>query len=62
MANCPYCVGDVAVEVLGIWVHKLPSRWISCNLRNQENREEIPCEHESSMPPYLHELYDLQHT
>jgi hypothetical protein len=37
MTVCPFCVGDVAVEVSGLWVHKFPSRWITCNLKNQKS-------------------------
>jgi hypothetical protein len=35
MAVCPYCGENNAVEVGGLWVHQFPSRWISCNLKNQ---------------------------
>ena len=36
MGVCTYCDGDAAVEVFGLWVHKLPDRWISCNFKNQK--------------------------
>lgn len=37
MAVRPYCGGNIAVEVFGLWVHKFPSRWITCNLKKQEH-------------------------
>jgi hypothetical protein len=36
MNACPFCVENSPVEVLGLWVHKFPNRWITCNTRNQD--------------------------
>lgn len=36
MIVCPYCGADLAVEICGLWIHKFPDRWISCDLKNQE--------------------------
>ena len=40
MAICPYCDLGAAVEIGGLWVHKRPDRWISCNLKNERPQGE----------------------
>ena len=54
MRICAYCSRDVAVEVSGLWVHKLSDRWVSCNFNNQ--KELNGGDRADKSEPHLHDV------